>query len=118
MKDYGFVHDASELRAMIAKNPDLPIVVLAGEEANVGDYYWMYCSDVRCCIDYILDVETPYDDECVFTEICEFEDKVRNYLYNDATKKLSDDEYDAMVKAEVAKYEPYWKKVIAVYVTN
>lgn len=30
----GLIHDASELRKLIAENPDLPIVVLAGDEAN------------------------------------------------------------------------------------
>lgn len=36
-------------------------------------------------------------------------------LNNEETSELSDSEFDAMVKAEVAKYEPYWRKVIAVY---
>ena len=33
----GLIHDATELRKLIAENPDLPIVVIAGEEANNGD---------------------------------------------------------------------------------
>ena len=39
-------------------------------------------------------------------------------LYDKETCELSDSEFDAMVKAEVAKYEPYWRKVIAVYGDN
>ena len=35
----GLIHDASELRKLITENPDLSIVVLAGEDANNGDFY-------------------------------------------------------------------------------
>lgn len=34
------IHDATELRKLIAENPDLPIVVLAGEDANNGGNYY------------------------------------------------------------------------------
>ena len=114
----GLVHDSSELRKLIAENPDLPIVVLVGEEACGCDYYWTYCSNVRVCITELLDVSTPDDDEMVFTDRGSFEDCVGDSLYNDETKNLPDAEYDAMVAAEVAKYEPYWRKVIAIYGNN
>ena len=39
-------------------------------------------------------------------------------LNNKETSELSEDEFDSLVKAEVAKYEPYWSKVIAVYANN
>jgi hypothetical protein len=115
--EIGLVHDATNLRKLISEHPDLPIVVLAGEEANGGDYCWMYCSSISCCIDYILDTKTPYDSEYVFTDRDEFEDKVADALYDDYCEK-SDDEYAAAIKAEIVKYEPYWKKVIAIYATN
>ena len=35
-----------ELKKLIAEHPDYPIVVLAGDEANDGDYSWMYCSSI------------------------------------------------------------------------
>lgn len=115
----GLIHDASELRKLIAENPDLPIVVLAGDEANPGgEYGWMYCSSVHCTIDFILDTHTPYDGETIFTDKDEFEEAVSDALNNKETSELSDSEFDAMVKAEVAKYEPYWRKVIAVYGDN
>ena len=115
----GLIHDASELRKLIAENPDLPIVILASEEANPGgEYAWMYCSYVHCEIDFILDTHTPYDGETVFTDKDEFEEAVSDALYDKETSDLSDSEFDAMVKAEVAKYEPYWRKVIAVYADN
>ena len=115
----GLIHDASELRKLIAENPDLPIVVLAGEKANNGDSYWMYCSFVNAIIEEILYIYDPYDGEdAVFNDKDEFEEAVSDALYDKETSDLSDSEFDAMVKAEVAKYEPYWRKVIAVYADN
>lgn len=114
----GLIHDASELRKLIAENPDLPIVVLVGEEASSGDFYWTYCSSVSAGLGEVLDIRTPYDGEAVFTNKDEFEEAVSDALYNKETSELSDSEFDAMVKAEVAKYEPYWRKVIAVYGDN
>lgn len=116
---FGLIHDSSELRKLIAENPDLPVVVLVGEEAtSCGDYYYTYCSSVHCNIDYILDTHTPYDGETVFTDKDDFEEAVSDALWNKWTSKLSDSDYEAMVRAEASKYDQYWRKVIAVYVDN
>lgn len=117
MNEAGLVHDSKELRRLIAENPDLPIVVLAGEEANSGDWWWMYCTDVDCGIDSILDIRTPYGGEDhVFTDKDDFEQAILDSIpYDDAR---TESEIDAFVKSELAKYEPYWKKVIAIYATN
>lgn len=118
MNDFNVIKDASKLRRLISENPDLPIVVLAGEEANTGDYAWMYCSSVCCDIECILDTITPYDDEHIFSDKDDFRGVVSDALWNEKTKDLPDEEYEAMVEAEVAKFEPYWRKVIAIYATN
>ena len=117
MKEIGLVHDSERLRKLITENPDLPIVVLAGEEANNGDWCWMYCTDVDCCIDSILDVRTPYDrEDRVFTDRDEFEDSIIDSVpYNDTR---TESEIEAFVQSELDKYEPYWRKVIAIYATN
>lgn len=116
--DSGLIHDAAELRKLIMERPDLPIVVLAGEEAAGPDYYWTYCENVSVSINHILDIKTPYDGDCVFCDKDTFKDTVSDALYNEETKQLSVEEYDAMVAAEVAKYEPHWREVIAIYATN
>lgn len=118
-RDFGLIHDATELRALIAENPDLPIVVIAGEEASCGEYAWTYCTDVWCRVDAILDVNTPYDDdEHIFTDEFEFEEKISEVLYDEYGDKMTDQEIEKMVKAELEKYEPHWRKVIAIYATN
>ena len=63
----------------------------------------------------ILDCEQDVDDEKVYTDRYDFEEDLENVLadsgdYDEAT----DEEFDAIVKAELAKYEPYWKKVIKI----
>lgn len=114
----GIVHDASELRKLIADNPDLPIVFLAGTDANIDGNRWMYCTSVDCSIEEILDIETPYGDDKVFDDRADLEEEISDALWTPVTDKLSNEEYDALVQKELAKYEPYWRKVIAVYVNN
>lgn len=118
MNTLGIIKDAADLRRMIVDYPDLPIAFLAGESCNSGDYSWMYCSSVHCALEKILDVHTPYDSETVFTSEEDFEEAVSDGLCNEATKEMPDEEFEALVKAEVDKYKPYWKSVIAVYVDN
>lgn len=91
-------------------------MVLAGEEANGGDYPWMYCSCVHCAIETILDVRTPYDaQDTPFFRRCDFADAIADSI---PAAMRTEEKKSAFVKAELAKYEPYWKKVIAIYATN
>ena len=51
MRNLAIVKDSSKLRQMILDNPDLPIVVLAGDCASDGDHSWTYCSKVNVGIE-------------------------------------------------------------------
>ena len=106
-----------ELKKLIAENPDLPIVVLASEDANCGDYSWMYCSNIYFSIDEILCCDFYDHNEVVFDDREEFEEKIADLLWYDYKDK-SEEEYEAAIKQELEKYEPYWKKVIAIWATN
>lgn len=117
-RTYSLTKNSDELKKLIFENPDLPIVVLAGEEANSGDYCgWMYCSDISFCIDEILDCDFYDYDDTVFTDRDRLEEKIEEDLYDEYCEK-SDEEYNVAIKREVEKYEPYWKKVIAIYANN
>lgn len=115
-----------ELKKLISENPDLPIVVLAGEEANTGDYFWMYCSWVSFSVTEILDCETPYNKEIVCTDRDDFKECLEEWLWDKMCYEDSNGdgvepkeaEFQAKLKEEIAKYEPYWKKVIAIEATN
>lgn len=113
-----------ELKRLIAEHPDYPIVVLAGEEANSGDYSWMFFSDISFGLDEILDVETPYNDEEVCTDRDCFEERMSDWLYGKLddegvdVDQMPDAEFEKRLKEEIAKYDPYWKDVIAIWATN
>ena len=116
--------NTDDLKKLIAEHPDYPIVVLAGEEANSGDYYWMYCSDIRFGLGEILTVQAPYNDEIVCGDRDSFEEEMSDWLFYKLegdgvdVDNMPDEEYEKILKEEIAKYEPYWKKVIAIWATN
>lgn len=116
-RTYSLTHNSDELKKLILENPDLPIVVLAGEEASSYDFYWTYCSSVSFHIDEILNCNYSDYDDTVFTDRDRLREKIEDDLYDEYHDK-SDEEYEAAINREVEKYEPYWQKVIAIYATN
>lgn len=110
-----------ELKMLIKSNPDLPIVVLAGQDATDGEQS-MYCSDVRFLVEEILDCEVPYM-EYVETDRVNFDEQIEEWLWddmggNDTDSKLSETVFEDALEELKAKYEPYWKKVIVIMADN
>lgn len=121
MKNHiGLIHDAEELRKLIQENPELPIVILANEEANSGEWCWQYCNSVSCCIDTILDVATPYDSdgEKVFTDETDFLEEIEESLYDEFGDSMTTEQIEEAAKREADMYSGCWRKVIAIYVGN
>ena len=106
-----------ELKKLIAEYPDYPIAVLAGEEANGGDYSWMFCDDVSFGIGEILDADFYDHDDAVFTNRDRLEEYIEDMLYDEYSEK-SEEEYTAAIKVKLAELEPYWVKVITIWATN
>ena len=101
-----------ELKKLIAEYPDYPIVVLAGEEANGGDYSWMCCSSISFEVCEILDTDYfDYNDE-VITDRDRLEELIEDRLYDEG---LEGEELDKAVKAKIEELEPYWINVICIY---
>ncbi len=115
------VQDSVKLRKLIAENPELPICVIACKGA-VGEYCELsYCAEVNCEIGYVLDCRTCFDypNGEVFTDKEFFKSRITEVLSDDEDyADLSDDEYKKAVAKIAAEYEPYWKKVIAIYADN
>lgn len=116
-RTYSLTQKSDELRKLILENPDLPIVVLAGNEAYSDYWAWTYCSSISFNIDEILDYDYYDYDDTVFTDRDRLEEKISDDLWDEYHDK-SEEEYDAAVKRELEKYEPYWKRVIAIYANN
>ena len=112
-----FTKQTDELKQLISEHPDYPIVVLCSYEVCCDDcsYNWRYAPDLRFSIGEILDCEQDVDDEKVYVDRDEFEEDLTNILADSGDYDgITDEEFDAIVKAELAKYEPYWKKVIQI----
>jgi len=109
------IHNTEALRKLILENPDLPLLVFAGEEANNGDYTWMSC-DLYVEKGEALDCKGPKD-ERLYTEREELEEDVAEELYREVGD-IPDEEYKKMLKERMDKYEEYWTDCIILYVTN
>lgn len=121
MRECCLIHDSSELRELMAKNPTLPIVVLADEDSAADGYCWTYCSSVRYALGWLLDVKTPYDDADgrVFSDKDDFENAIIDAFQDDKKHDhLSDQEFFEAVQNEMKKYEDDWQRVIAIYASN
>ena len=116
-----FTKQTDELKELIAKYPDYPIVVIVSSDVVCDDYYgWWYAPEIRFGIGEILDCEQDINDEKVYVDRDEFEEDLADILgdrLNDIGDydEITDEEFDTIVKTELAKYEPYWRKVIQIY---
>jgi hypothetical protein len=113
---YSLTKSSDELKRLILENPDLPIVVLADEDSNCGDWRWTYCSRISFHIDEILDCDYYDYDDVVFTDRERLEEKITDDLYDDY--HMNAEEWDKAVNRKMEELEPYWKKVIAIYASN
>ena len=116
-RTYSLSKNSDELKKLILENPDLPFVVLAGEEACDGDHYWTYCSSISFYIEEILDCDYYDYHDCVFCDRDYLEEYIENELYDEYCDK-PDEEYEQAIKDKLAELEPYWKKVIAICASN
>jgi len=120
MKDFKplfqLAHQTDELKKLIAEHPDYPIVVLCSTEVVSDDgYSWWYAPCLRFDVGEILDCEQEVNEEKYFTDREEFEEELRDKLsYQEEYENLPDEEFDKVVQSELAKYEPYWTKVIEI----
>ena len=101
--------DTTELRKLIIENPDLPLIVFAGEEAWSGDYCYSQSLDVRARIDTL----GLYGD--IWMEEDDYRDKLVDDLCDEEEyRDLSDEEYYKMIDQKIAETE--FVKAIVVYV--
>ena len=113
------LHACDTLKKLISENPELPLVVLAGEEANNDYYGYMFCSSVTATIGEILDCMQEQDDEHCFTDRAEFREQIEdNLAMSDEWADKTEEEVEAEADRIEAEYEPYWKKCIIVIADN
>lgn len=123
----GILADTTELKKLILQHPDYPIVVLVSEEANSGDYSWMYASDITFSVGEILDKQQPFNQELIYSDRDSFEEDFAEWLWEDLCTRMEDEGNDAelddntferVLKAELEQYESYWKNCIIIRADN
>lgn len=110
MKDFektptGLLKDTADLRSLILKHPDLPIVVCAGDDCNTGDYSYMLCNYVNVQLGEVLDCRQDVNDERVYFDRDEFEEDLANSIDTECTGA----EFEKLVSDRLSEYAPYWK---------
>ena len=116
-RSYKLYKESDELKKLILENPDLPIVVLAGEDSNNGYCGWMFCSRISFDIVEILDCDFYDYNDSVFMDRDRLEEYIADSICDDYAD-LSDEDFDKEVKKRVEEFEPYWIKAIAIYADN
>jgi len=124
MKDWlkgDLLHKTEALKKLIVKNPDLPLLIFAGEEANTGDYSYMTCTSISVEKNHVLvlplDAPDPPNDEIVYIGEDELRDDIADQVYDDM-RDASEEEQDAEVEKRMKAFEPYWQEAIVVYASN
>lgn len=115
-KGTGLLTATDELRQLIIDNPDLPILVFAGQDCNNGDYGYMACGNVSASLGEFLDCQQDVDDERCFTDREEFGEMLGDQLYDEFDG--SDREWEEYLESRIVEYDPYWKPCIIIYVDN
>ena len=98
-----------ELRQLIIDNPDLPLVIFAGEESWHDQYSYEMTYAHGVCIEEL----TSYKDYCLTKE--DYEDMLTGDLADmEEYQDLSDDEFNKTIDGMVSKAE--FTKCIVIYV--
>ena len=107
-----------DIKKLIMDNPDLPLVFIGSDTAYCEDYSSMFFTEVSAVIGEMLDCQQEINDLIIYTDREDFEEAVYEYLDLDPDFEGTDDEFDAQLKRIIEEYEPYWRKVILVKVSN
>ena len=111
----GLLHSTDELRKLIIDNPDLPMLIFAGDDCNSGDWAYMSCSHVSARIGEFLDCAQTVNDERCYDDRDDFRADLEDKFYD---FDGSDQEFDTFIDNKLLEYEPYWRPCIIVYVDN
>lgn len=103
------LNDTTNLKNLIVENPDLPLIIFAGEESNRGEYAY---EQVDASQGEIKEI-TLYKD--YWLDKGDYKDKLSDDLSNEYEyKHLSDKEYFEMIDKKVEETE--FVKAIVIYV--
>lgn len=119
-KSTKLLNSTTELRQLILNNPNLPLLVFAGEDCNNGYYSYMSCSCVRAYKGEFLDCQQTVDDEKCYTERDDFSGDLADRLSSEWEELGggTDQEFEDFFEKRLLEYEPYWKDCIILCVDS
>ena len=124
IEETGLLYKTDLLKKLILENPELPLLVFAGEYAYNSDFGWTSCSNVRSEIGEFLDADTDFmtmdDYGMIYEDRIQFEEDYGDWLETYEREKFdgTDAEWDAEVEKRIGEFDPYWKKCIILRVDN
>ena len=108
------LNNTEKLRKMIIEHPELPIVVIAGQNASNEDYS-MFCSYVQVEIGEFLDCKV-LNDKKAYTDREELREDMEDFYYSNFDG--TDSEFDEYIDKKLDNIEEYWTDCIILYVDN
>ena len=103
------LRDATKLKEAILENPDLPLLIFAGEEAWQGEYCY---HQVDARVHGVKELTLFAD---CWMDVDEYEEELSDALCDEEEyKDLSDEEWNKMIQKKVAETE--FCQAIVVYV--
>ena len=108
------------IRKLILEHPELPIVFMANEDANNGDYSLMFCAVATAEIGEILDCWQDINPDVTYTDRDDFREAIDEHIYGFLNQYDNHDDawFDAEIKRIEGLYEPYWRDCILIKVGN
>lgn len=119
-KSTKLLNSTTELRQLILNNPNLPLLVFAGEDCNGGYYGYVGCSYVRAYKGEFLDCQQAINDEKYYIKRDDFSEDLADKLYSE-WKELgsnTDQKFEEFFKKRLLEYDPYWKDCIILLVDS
>lgn len=107
-----------ELRKLIIENPELPLLVFAGDDLST-DYSYTACYKIKAAIGEFLDCQQTINDEYCYADRDEFAEDFADAYYDEHENfKGTEKEWDALMEKRIKEYDPYWKPCIILYANN
>lgn len=113
------LNECKELKELMFKNPNLPLLFMAGNTGNDGDFMYMSCHSINASKCELLDYSPNFGDGSIYTSREQLREDIEFYLLDDKNNlKLSEKELGKLVDKEMERYEDKWHECIIVYVGN
>lgn len=113
------LNECKDLKKLMFENPDLPLLFMAGNTGNDGDFMYMSCHSISASKCELLDDSPNFGDGSIYTSKEQLREDLEFYLLGEGENcELNGRQFKKLVDEEMEKYEDKWRECIIVYVGN